>query len=96
MSKTIREYVHRRLQWFYASWAVGITLILVPRLLDGSEQSSHILGLAGLLVLALAAMMMASVRCPRCSKVIGNAFMWQRGTPEFCPQCQGRLDEPLP
>ena len=96
MSETIRDYVDRRLRRFYLSCAIGFGLFLVPSLLNEHESRSQLLKIAGLLILALGAIAMASVTCPRCSKPLGNSFMWQRGTLELCPHCGVRLDERLP
>ena len=96
MAETIRKHVNRRLRWFYLSWAIGLGLFFVPRVVNESATASQLVKIAGLLLLALAALVMASVACPRCSGPIGKSFMWQRGTPEFCPRCGVRLDEPLP
>lgn len=96
MTETIRAYVNRRLRWFYLSCAVGFGLYFVPGLLEEQGALSRLLKIASLLILALGALMMASVTCPRCSKAFGKSFMWQRGTLEFCPNCGVRLDEQVP
>jgi hypothetical protein len=93
MTQTIREYVNRRLRWFYLSCVIGIGLFFVPGLLEEHEGLSQWLKIASLVILALGATTMASVTCPRCSKPLGKSFMWQRGTLEFCPNCGVRLDE---
>lgn len=90
---TIREYVNCRLRWFYLSCAIGFGLFFIPPLLNEREPASQLLKIAGLLILALGAIVMAGVRCPRCSKPLGRSFMWQRGTLEFCPHCGVGLDE---
>jgi hypothetical protein len=96
MSATIREYVNRRLRWFHVCSAIGLGLFFVPRVLDDHEVSSRLVKIVALLVLAGGAIVMARVRCPRCSKPLGKSFMWQRGTLDLCHNCGVRLDEPLP
>jgi hypothetical protein len=93
VSVTIREYVNCRLRWFYFACAIGFGLFFVPPLLNEREATSQLLKIAGLLTLTLGAIVMAGVRCPRCSKPLGRSFMWQRGTLELCPHCGVGLDE---
>jgi hypothetical protein len=96
MNETIRDYVNRRLRRFYAVWGLGVALVLVPGALNEHGGLSRLMTFAGLLLLAGGAMVMASVKCPKCSKPLGKSFMWQRGTLDFCPKCNARLDESRP
>jgi hypothetical protein len=96
MAESIRKHVNRRLRWFYLCCLTGVAIFFVPRFLDAGAGASQLVKIAGLLLLALATIVMAGVTCPRCSRPIGKSFMWQRGTPEFCSGCGVRLDEKLP
>jgi hypothetical protein len=85
MSETIREYVGRRLRWFYFCWTIGLGLFFVPRLLNESATASQLQKIAGLLLLAVAAIVMASVTCPRCSNRSGSPSCGSVGRPSSVP-----------
>jgi hypothetical protein len=94
MIETVRDYVKRRLRWFYAICGVGFALVLVPGAINDYGWPSKLLRLAGILLLVGGTLVMARLKCPKCSKPLGKFFLWQRGTLDFCPNCGVRLDDP--
>lgn len=101
MNETIRDRIKRRVRWCMAVAVLGWLIFPLTAATNGDGKPLPIfiiLG-AGLVVAAILALQWA-IKCPRCSRTLGQDIGMRIGLavfrepPNFCPYCGVSLDEP--
>jgi hypothetical protein len=102
MDKTIRNFIKRRV-WALGAVAVsGWLLFPVSSVID-QEHHMPVIGICAALLFGGAILLLQLwVRCPKCSKRLGQtiampvALGGKKNAPNFCPYCAVSLDDPMP
>lgn len=105
MSRTIREYLWHRMR--QNAWVTLVLIFLAGACAVLAVQNLHGTGVlighavAGLVLVGGFSLLMRRLKCPKCSKLLGNTAMLafvdrKHGRADFCPHCGVSFDEPMP
>jgi hypothetical protein len=99
MNETIRDVIKRRVRRLYAISLAGWVAFMITRIM-GPKSGWTPLTIAEAAVLLVPLGIVKFVKCPKCSKPLGQiasavALPWRRD-PAYCPHCGVSLDDPMP